>query len=88
MRGLNPPEQNPGRGEFRREYAGEELVTIGPRKTKAHRCEASKNEYFTEPTEHSGFHSRSRPLVPEGCNSLNLAPANRNYVFKPCPPSS
>jgi hypothetical protein len=64
---LNPPEQMPSRGEFRREYAGEELIVLRPRKTEAHRCETGKNEYFAKPTEHSGIHlpsDQTRQLWP------------------------
>jgi hypothetical protein len=56
---LNPPEQIPSRGEFRGEYAGEELIALRPRKTEAHRCETGKNKYFAKPTEHSGIHLAS-----------------------------
>jgi hypothetical protein len=59
---LNPPEQIPGRGEFRGKYADEELIAFGPRKTEAHRREAGKKKYFAKPTKHSGFHLASDPV--------------------------
>jgi hypothetical protein len=80
---LNPPEQMPSRGEFRREYAGEELIVLRPRKTEAHRCETGKNEYFAKPTEHSGIHlpsDQTRQLWPSTLEDVSGAIGSAPHI--------